>query len=78
MATNQGPYEPCFVPLKHHVAPAENWQDAPDTEPRFRVVRIPFAEDEPMKEYVVPKRSVACVLESFTKGEVYTVLVERA
>lgn len=77
MATNQGPYEPCFVPLKHHVAPAENWQDAPDTEPRFRVTRIPIG-DGPSKEAIIPKRSLASLLEDYTRGNPYTILVERA
>ena len=89
--TNTGPYEPCFVPvnqkwtnarpyepLSHHVvAPAEAWEDAPADEPRFRVVLIPHAEHEKMQEATVPKRSVASVLEDFTRLDPYTVIVER-
>ena len=72
-------FDECFTPLAHHVcAPPEAWEEAPASEPRFRVVRIPNSDDLPMREAVVPKRSLASLLEDFTRGdEVYTVTVER-
>ena len=40
-------------------------------------MRVPTSDDGEVKEVVVPKRSLASLLENFTRGDVYTVLVNR-
>lgn len=65
--------------LEHKSAPHWVWSETfgGGWGARFRVVRIPAGEDEPMREEIVHKSNLADCVEDLSVGA-YTVMVERA
>jgi len=51
------------------IAPPKAWEDAPESERRFRVTRFHHGDDGEFREAVIPLRSLKSQIENFARGD---------